>query len=58
MALPTSPIFCANAPELSVAFSRVVEAAAPSGRDRQNHGRVGGGEAMECRSGVVPRAKR
>ena len=33
-------------------------AAAASGRcDRQNHARVGSGKALECRSGVLPRAK-
>ena len=27
-------------------------------RDRENHAPVGGGKALECRSGVLPRAKR
>ena len=38
--------------------TRGVAAAAPSRRDRENHARVGGGKALECRSGVLPRAKR
>ena len=37
---------------------RGVAAAAPSRRDRENHAGCGGGEALECRSGVLPRAKR
>ena len=35
-----------------------VAAPASSRRDRENHARVGGGKALECRSGVLPRAKR
>ena len=38
--------------------TRGVAAAAPSRRDRENHARSGGGKALECRSGVLPRAKR
>jgi hypothetical protein len=35
-----------------------VAAAAPGRRDRARHAGVGGGEALERRSGVLPRAKR
>ena len=38
--------------------TRGVAAAAPGRCDRENHARVGGGKALECRSGVLPRAKR
>ena len=38
--------------------TRGLGADAPSRRDCQNHARVGGGKALECRSGVLPRAKR
>ena len=37
---------------------RVVAAAAPGRCDRANHAGRGGGKALECRSGVLPRAKR
>ena len=38
--------------------TRGVAAPAPSRRDRADHARGGGGKALECRSGVLPRAKR
>ena len=38
--------------------TRGVAAAAPSRRDRANHAGIGGGQTLECRSGVLPRAKR
>ena len=38
--------------------TRGVAAAAPGRCDRANHAGVGGGKALECRSGVLPRAKR
>ena len=38
--------------------TRGLAAAAPGRCDRENHARVGGGKALECRSGVLPRAKR
>src|SRR6266702_4134321 len=38
--------------------TRGVAAPAPSRRDCENHARVRGGEATECRSGVLPGAKR
>ena len=37
---------------------RGMAAAAPGRCDRANHAGCGGGEALECRSGVLPRAKR
>ena len=38
--------------------TRGVAAPARSRRGRKNHARVGRGKALECRSGVLPRAKR
>jgi isoquinoline 1-oxidoreductase subunit alpha len=38
--------------------TRGVAATAPSRCDRENYARVRGSKALECRSGVVPRAKR
>ena len=38
--------------------TRRVAAAAPGRRDRANHAGGGGGQALERRSGVLPRAKR
>ena len=38
--------------------TRGVAAPAPSRRDRENHAGIGSGKALECRSGVLPRAKR
>ncbi len=38
--------------------TRGVGADAASRRDRKNHARVGGGKALECRSDVLPRARR
>jgi hypothetical protein len=37
---------------------RLLATLAPSWRDRANHARFGGGKALECRSGILPRAKR
>jgi hypothetical protein len=38
--------------------TRGLAAPAPSRCDRKNHAGVGGGTALECRSGILPRAKR